>query len=106
MVSLKKLLDSGKMGTAPTWDPNPLRDTTVAIVLCVAAAGGEPDKVNRIKAVLDTANEAFVALGEQPIDNCSIIREFDKRTLTRGKHAEIFSDVYKNAARNLSLQAQ
>jgi len=95
LVSLKKLLDSGKMGTTPTWNPNPLRDTTVAIVLCVAAVGGEPDKIDRIKATLEAANGEFMSLGQQAIDNCSIIKEFDKRTLTRNKHAEIFSDVYR-----------
>ena len=93
LVSLKQLLDAGALGNAPVWDPNPLRDTTVATVLCVAAVKDEPEKVEAIKAVLSQANDAFQASGEKLIEKYSIIGEYDKRTLTRGKHAKIFAEV-------------
>lgn len=94
LVSLKRLLDSGRMNSAPVWDPNPLRDTTVAIVLCVASVKDEPGKVEGIKTRLRDANEYFRTLSSpQSITHCSIIKSFDKRTLTRGKHVEIFAEV-------------
>ncbi|MDP3705235.1 MAG: hypothetical protein Q8R24_04920 [Legionellaceae bacterium] len=96
LASLKTLLDSGRANSAPVWDPNPLRDTTVAIVLCVAAVRDEPGKIEQIKAVLNDANVSFRTLGAQSMTNCSIIKEFDKRTLTRGKHVEIFAEVDKD----------
>ncbi len=96
LASLKQLLDEGRVGNAPVWDPNPLRDTTVAIVLCVAVVKEDASKIERIKAVLTTANEAIKELGTQAIDRYSIIGSYDKRTLTRGKHVQIFSEVEKN----------
>jgi hypothetical protein len=78
------------------WDPNPLRDTTVAIVLCVAVVKEDASKIDRIKAVLTAANEAIKELGPQVIERYSIIESYDKRTLTRGKHVQIFSEVEKN----------
>jgi hypothetical protein len=47
--------------------------------------------------VLSHANDAFQALGEKFIEKYTIIREYDKRTLTRGKHAEIFSEADKKS---------
>lgn len=98
LLSLKKLLDSERQSRLPVLDPNPLRDTTVAIVLCVAAVRDDSSKTSHIKAVLDAANKDFKALGEQSITNLSIIKSYDKRTLTRGegKHVNIFAEVCKN----------
>ena len=81
------------MNSAPVWDPNPLRDTTVAMVLCVASGRDEPGKVEGIKTRLRDSNEYFRTLSAQSITHCSIIKSFDKRTLTRGKHVEIFAEV-------------
>ena len=100
LLSLKKLLDSGRQSSLPAWDPHPLRDNTVAIVLCVVAVREDAHKVAQIKAVLTAAEGRFKALGKQPITNCSIIKEYDKRTITRGKHVTIFSEVYKNSSEN------
>lgn len=95
LASLKRALDAGQLSTVPVWDPNPLRDTTVVIVLCDAAVKDEPSKVDSIKAALSVANEGFKAFGAQSIDNYTIIKKYDKRTLTRGKHIEIFAEIHK-----------
>lgn len=55
----------------------------------------DASKIDRIKAVLTTANETIKTLGPQAIDRYSIIGSYDKRTLTRGKHVQIFSEVEK-----------
>lgn len=96
LASLKQVLDEGRAGSAAVWDPNPLRDTTVAIVLCVVAVKDDASKLAQIKAVLTTANAAIQQLGSRYIERCSIIKAYDKRTLTRGKHVQIFSEVEKN----------
>ena len=95
LVSLKQLLDAGTLSHAPTWDPNPLRDTTVAIVLCVAAVQEDLEKIEAISAVLSLANDTFQSLGEKFIEKYSVIKGYDKRTLTREKHAEIFCEIDK-----------
>ena len=104
LAFLKILLDSGRRTSAPVWDPNPLRDTTVAIVLCVAAVRDDPGKIECIKTVLNDANVGFLALGAQWITNFSLVDAYNKRTLTLGKH-EIFAEVVKDPHQlnNISL---
>lgn len=97
LASLKQLLDKdSELSKTPIWDPHPLRDTTVAIALCVVDVRGDLQKIDRIKSVLDQAKENFKKLGSSSIENYSIIKEYDKRTLTKEKHVTIFSNVEKN----------
>ena len=98
LVSLKQLLDAERLSHASVWDPNPLRDATVAIVLCVAAVQEDLEKIEAIRAVVSLANATFISLGEKFIGKYSVIKAYDKRTLTREKHAEIFCEIDKTSA--------
>lgn len=75
-------------------------DTTVAIVLCTTATT-DLEKIERIERLIPDegketpASLAFKALGPQAITTFSIISEFDKRTLTMNKHAQVYADVQK-----------
>lgn len=90
--SLKKTMDPA--GVLPVWDPHPLRDTTVAITLCTANLSNlSQEIIAAIMMELENASELLRALGNQFIQEFTIV-EYNKRTLTRNKHAvEAISDV-------------
>ncbi len=93
LVSLKQRLDPQTI--VPAWDPNNrLRETTVAVSLCVADVRDEPLKAKKIKEILAAKSECFRQKGELSINKFTIV-EYDKRTLTQKRHTQTIVEVVK-----------
>ncbi|MDO8954284.1 MAG: hypothetical protein Q7V63_05485 [Gammaproteobacteria bacterium] len=67
-----------------SWDTtNPLRDSTVFVVLCVIDTALIPaDKLTQIYCLLESATAELLKLGQHAITQFQLIEAFDKRTLS------------------------
>lgn len=93
LVTLKTDFDSSLKQQGPTWDPNPLRDSTLAVVLCVTSLSIDSTESDSLQQYLAEKNLEFTRQPAIPMNHCSIIDYYDKRTLTREKHANTFAEV-------------
>ena len=71
------------------WDSsNKLRNTTVAVAICVIDKDNLADKLSDVQELLTAASEELIRLGNMEINRFHFISDYDKRTLSLKNFSE------------------